>query len=389
MNVPSEYIDGFKRAKKVNSARAVQYILHTKIGDPVADMMVSDLSNLPKEDSEKWVRRILSGSDLETLKQAPASVSTFHETCIAPPDWLNLEKFAPGNSMFFRNARLILASLTGGVLIEGFTTSIARSFFLTGRLRDQGVRRLKQNNRHMLEIFTPGGLEPYNDGWAHSVRLRLVHARVRALLANSRDWDTDALGTPINAAQLGFALSAFSARLLHHLKRLGGTVTASEREGFMAVWRYSGHLMGVPDDMLYTDEKDALDLFMVGKLCEPPPSMESIVLASSLLNSAPLLVGLTEARARQKLADYITHVSRAMIGNDLADQLMYPKGRTLGTLWQFRMLQRLSSLVDSFKPESSKELQNFMTLMEVSLFDEHGISATLPDHHESENSSKW
>ena len=65
------------------------------------------------------------------------------------------------------------------------------------------MRRLKQNNRHMLEIFMPGGMERHADGWTHSLRVRLVHARLRHLLAKSDDWDIDELGLPLSSAHLG------------------------------------------------------------------------------------------------------------------------------------------------------------------------------------------
>ena len=223
--------------------------------------------------------------------------------------------------MFHRNTRLVLAGMVGGVLVEGFATNIAKSFFLTGRLRDQGVRRLKQNNRHMLEIFMPGGMEKHADGWTHSIRVRLVHAKLRYLLANSDEWDTEELGIPLSAAHLGFAISSFSARLLKHLRSLGGSFDEEERKSFMAVWRYSGYLMGIPETILFRDEEEALEIFRIGRICEPPLSMESIVMASSLINSAPLFAGLDDRTSGRRLAGYIAQVSRALIGNELADEL--------------------------------------------------------------------
>ena len=41
--------------------------------------------------------------------------------------------------MFHRNSHLILGAFVGGTLVEGFATNIAKSFFITGRVRDQGV----------------------------------------------------------------------------------------------------------------------------------------------------------------------------------------------------------------------------------------------------------
>ena len=54
-----------------------------------------------------------------------------------PPEWVDLPSFLPGCRMFHRNTRLVLAGMVGGVLVEGFSTNIAKSFFLTGRLRDR------------------------------------------------------------------------------------------------------------------------------------------------------------------------------------------------------------------------------------------------------------
>ena len=45
----------------------------------------------------------------------------------------------------------------------------------------------------------------------------------------------------------------------------------------MAIWRYSGHLMGIPETILFRDEQDALEIFRIGTLCEPGISMESKV----------------------------------------------------------------------------------------------------------------
>ena len=229
--------------------------------DPLADAMVADLRSLEQEEQAKLIRLGLEGSEGGALLAAPESVRKFFDSYAEPPDWVDLNSFFPGCRMFHRNTPLVLAGMVGGVLVEGFSTNIAKSFFMTGRLRDQGMRRLKQNNRHMLEIFMPGGMDKHSDGWSLSIRVRLVHARIRLLLSNSDEWDLEELGTPISAAHLGFAISAFSARLLSHLKSLGASFSEEERRSFMAVWRYSGYLMGIPETILFRDEQHALKVF--------------------------------------------------------------------------------------------------------------------------------
>ena len=112
----------------------------------------------------------------------------------ADPPWLDYEEFVPGIRAFHRNSDLILSGFAAGVLVDGFTTYIAKSFVLTGRVMDQGIRRLRQNNRHFLDIFYPGGLARNGDGWKLTVRIRLIHAQIRRLLNTSEEWDNEAWG---------------------------------------------------------------------------------------------------------------------------------------------------------------------------------------------------
>ena len=122
----------------------------------------------------------IENPDDPALRDAPPAVHLFIEELATSPDWVDPDDFAGGIRAFHRDSSACLAAMLGGVLVEGFSTTIAKSFFITGRLRDQGVRRLRQNNRHMIEILLPGGLEKYGDGWRLSVRIRLVHAESKA-----------------------------------------------------------------------------------------------------------------------------------------------------------------------------------------------------------------
>ena len=157
----------------------------------------------------------------------------------------------------------------------------------------------------------------------------------------------------------------------------------------MAVWRYSGYLMGIPETILYRDLEDALEIYRIGRLCEPPPSMESIALASSLLNSAPLVAGVTETDKRQMLAGDIARVSRALVGKKLADELMIPESATFGILWKIRMLSRMKRLAEKLNPRYSRPVEDITRILDISMYDEGGISYRLPDNPYAELSSKW
>ena len=391
MNIPTDYRQGYEKARVVKPDLADKYVAHTLIGDPVGEAMMEDLSELDAGEQMRLIEEAMNNGSGDALRDAPASLREFFGEAEALPEWLDYSAFAPGVRMFHRNSQVVLAAFVAGVLIEGFTTNIAKSFFITGRVRDQGVRRLGQNNRHMMEIYLPGGLHRDGDGWKLSVRIRLVHAQLRRLLNDSEDWDAEAWGEPISAAHLGFAVSAFSARLLKHMKTLGARYNDEEYASFMAVWRYTGYLMGIPESILFRDADEALKLYDVGIMCEPDSPIESVVMAHSLVNSAPLMAGMTEPDARRHLARYVYRISRGLIGKETADSLMYPQLSSFGVVEWFRIQQRYGPILGKLLPgrREDSNFARFTSLLDASLFDEEGIRYSLPDNVYAEESSKW
>ncbi len=388
MKVPTDYTIGYEKARAIAPDIADKYIAHTLIGDPLGEEMAADLEAFSASESERLIQAAMNEEGEEALKDAPDSLRRFFKEAETTPEWLDYSAFAPSVRMFYRNSQIVLAAFVAGVLIEGFTTNIAKSFFITGRVRDQGIRRLGQNNRHMMEIFLPGGMYRHGDGWKLSLRIRIVHARLRRLLSDSEDWDKEAWGEPISAAHLGYAISAFSARLLKHMKTLGATYNKEEYDSFMAVWRYSGHIMGIPETILFQDADGALKLWKIALTCEPDSPIESIVMAHALVNSAPLIAGATEPQARRSLAKYVYRLSRGLIGKEFADSLMYPPISPFGAVWWFRTQQRYGHVLNKLLPgrREDSNFSKFTSLLSTSLFDEEGIRYTLPDRVYAEES---
>ncbi len=378
-SMPAAYEAGYRKACLVDPQAAKRYVRFTRIGDPAADALMEMLADEPEQKVWEWLGAGIHGGP-EAVKQAPAEVRHFFE-CIEPvPPWFRMEDTKLGCRAFHRHSRMFIGAFVAAVLVEGFSTLISQSFSITGRLIDQGVRRLKQNNRHVLEIFLPGGLDRRGDGWALSVRIRLVHARVRKLLTHSAEWDGEAWGVPLSASHIGFATAVFSALLLKRAGQLGVRLSLEERQSFMQIWRYSGHLMGVPEELLFRTEEEALELHRIGVLCEPPPSDESILLANGLIQSAPLVAGITEPAERRALAAKIYAVSRGLIGDSLADQLHFPQGggksSVLAIVWRNRIDRWLHRLLPGLA--NKMHADQFQRMLEVSLYPEEGMRFRMP-----------
>ena len=387
MQIPSAYVEGYEQKARLHDQELADlYIRHTTIGDPLLDPVMEEISSMPAHDLHAFVEAGIEGHD-RVLEEAPQPLRDFFWN-FEEPAWLDHEAFEAGVRCFNVNVDLMLVAFVTGVLVEGFSTLIARSFNATGRTAAT-PRRLMQNNRQLMEIFYPGGLRRDGDGWKLSMRVRFVHARIRSLLAKSGDWDFEACGTPLSAANLGLAIAIFSMQLLRYSKLVGTSFTSEEQESVLAVWRYAGFLMGIPETILYTDGADAERKHEVAYMCEPPPGEDSVAMANTLIQAIAPVAGVTEPKEQEDLTALAYRLSRALIGPELAGRFGYPKHSRLSTtltLYSFRVKQRLQRFLHNRQIVKSR---NFSQLLQIAVYDEGGISYRMPDQVKASESSKW
>lgn len=391
MKIPSCYLNGYETARKRNPEMAELYIRHTTAGDPVADQVVEELAatTTPAE-----VHRIIA----ETLdhhenppENSPESLRNLIADSAVVPDWFDRDLALAGTRAFIRNSDLVLGALVGGAIIEGFSTLISKSFRIRSRIVENGVRRLKQNLLQLVEQFTPGGLEPGGDGWKLSLRIRLVHAQSRMLIRNSDEWDMPTYGLPLSSAHMLLGAAAFSGRLMQHVESLGGDFSAEEQEAYIHVWRYTGLTMGIPEPIMFHDFASSLRIFEIGALCEPPPDDDAILMANSIINSAPILLGFGAPNVRRSYAKFMYQVSRELIGDELADHFRFPPAKRIREVPLLRLKKRLARLVSVFFPrwQSRQAMSQFSNMLAVSNLGNSELSYALPSSVRDEDSREW
>lgn len=390
MQVPSIFASGYEKAKLLDPTLAATYMAHMRVGDPLADAVMRDLKGLDRAESQRLFRAAFEQQDA-VLSGAPPSLQRFVHEVSTVPAWYDRAVAYRGCRVFLHNSDQFLAAFAAGAIVEGFGTRISKSFAITGRMIDDGVRRLKQNLRHLLDIFLPRGVEPSGDGWKLTLRIRIVHARIRALLKESEEWEHDNWGLPVSAAHLALASAAFSARLIQLAEKLGARLDSDDREAFMSIWCYDAWLMGVPEALLFHSHAEGLRLFELGRLCEPPPDEDAIALAHCIVNSAPVVIGVTEPKARADFAQYAYRIARELVGDAQADRLMFPPRRPLPILPWLRLRERIKRGVGRLVPVVGKTLRrrSFTHVLSLTDLGDAGITYDLPDHVRSDMSSRW
>ena len=367
--IPSVYRDGYERARAVNPDLAEQYIRQTTMSDGPADAVMDALSGLDTGEVNRVVQTCMAGGG-----GSPALCDFFREA-ERTPAWFDPKALYPGYEAFHEQSDLFIPAFVVATL-RNASTLIARSFYASGRVMGAfGLRRIRQNTRHFIEIMLPNALDLHGDGWKLSVRIRLVHARLRWLIRDTKAWDESVYGVPLSPAHMALASANFSATMLRYAGMLGASLDAEKRHGFMQAWRYASWLIGTPEHLLFEGDYDrTVEFGEVAHLCEPPPNDESRAIAKAVVEALPLIAQENEPdwSRHDAFVDHTYRVARALLGDGLADGLGFPAHRTAGLLAWMRMKQRTVKASRGLVPPVARRWrgESFAFLLEASMLEE-------------------
>ena len=151
--------------------------------------------------------------------------------------------------------------------------------------------RILQTTQFVLEVTKSlqSIQPPHGEGFASSVRVRLVHASVRSRILHLAEvpgyYDVSAAGIPINDLDCIATISSFSAVLMWiSLPRQGIFPKENEKNAFVALFRYIAYLMGTPTSPFESPLK-AQKMMESLLMSEIKPSVTSRVLANNVLDS--------------------------------------------------------------------------------------------------------
>ena len=181
----------------------------------------------------------------------------------------------------------------------------------------------------IVDVMTPGGLEPGGVGYRAVRHVRLMHAAVRHVLCHPDEndkeggapiepWDTG-LGLPINQLQLLGTLFSFSVEGIRALGRSGVRLGNDQAEAYIHVWNLVGRQIGILEELLPLSWQDSRTLWEERKRLEYGPTPEGKELTRAALECMRELFAFTHMPGLP--ASGIRHY----LGNETADMLGVPK----------------------------------------------------------------
>jgi hypothetical protein len=202
------------------------------------------------------------------------------------PEWVDWDQIARGQQFFYKH----MAANFVGFALQGFmgenttTASTAEVLVKTGGFSTRVLlRRLLETFQWLLQVtksledVMPGG-----EGHTATIRVRLLHASVRhrmMKLAQSKSgyFDLRKHGVPINTADSIHSIATFGCNPIWlQLPRLGIEAKTQEAEDYMALFRYVGHVIGVPHEYFPSAAKGKACMESIEMLLSPTEKSKAL-----------------------------------------------------------------------------------------------------------------
>jgi hypothetical protein len=239
------------------------------------------------------------------------------------PEWTSFPRMRAGCALALSHPVATGLALLCGSLVESYASALgAKVLVRTGNLERATRRRVYETGDFLHTLARDYGARPGTAGHRALVNLRLLHARIRLSMQHRADWDAR-WGLPVNQEDYSSTLLMFSLVFARSLQRLGLALSDSDIDSLHHGWRYAGHVMGV-DPRLLT-ESPAAEQALYDQITrrQHHPDADSRDLVRSLFTSMGWQPPFFLPTPAQQV------VSRALIGDSLADALAIPEVATL------------------------------------------------------------
>ena len=254
-------------------------------GDDLADAVIAELFSKAETGSVNQLLRSLITNEFPEPAALPPIVREYLTGTDRLPEWADATQIQAGENLFWRyGPKQILILNCYALPWDYLGQKGVHVLTLTTRLLSNPTRRITEVSQFLVDVMQPGGLTtPGGRGRRSIQKVRLMHAAVRKLAAESPDWNP-AWDLPINQEDLAGTLISFSWIVLDGLEKLGAALTSDEREAYLHCWKVIGHLLGIRNELLLKNFDSARDLPAAFVRRQFGPSSEGKALTKALVD---------------------------------------------------------------------------------------------------------
>lgn len=309
------------------------YQRFTQMGDPLADDLVAAFRRLPAGVGRAQFETAVE-QGIDAVRDPMPELVAFFAAVDARPYWVDQKKLDHAVRVTARIGMIpSFTAMSMFSLMGGYLASRAdKTLVATGDLEAMAPRRLAETLTWTVDVTRPGALERFAPGFTSTLRVRLMHAMVRAGMSRRPDWDFEDWDQPVNQSTMAGTLMLFSLGNVVGSQALGVQFSQRDKDALYHLWRYIGFLLGVDAELLPADEADTWRLLWLQADYEFRPDEDSARLGQALRTAlGPLAIGDSTHPAAQAVkavtTEFLLAYSRLILGSSNADALELPDNK--------------------------------------------------------------
>src|SRR5690348_14385547 len=183
--------------------------------DPAADAVVEAFASMPSGQGFRLLEAALARGIDHVANDAPAELRALFADVDHVPLWVDWDAVNRGGAAFLRTGVIGGVLLAMQSLILGYASPGGnKPLVFSGRLREQAGRRLGETSRFVYAVSQANGMRRSGEGFAITVKVRIMHAQVRRLIHASGRWETALWGEPINQHDMVATALLFSVAVI-------------------------------------------------------------------------------------------------------------------------------------------------------------------------------
>lgn len=253
---------------------------HLWQGDELMDAVVARFREMGMRKGRRMLDQALD-EGIESVPQPPAELIDLFNQLDNPPAWYDPDVWERGRQLWVGSSFMAKVGMLVGDTFGTFVgDEVAYSTGATGRFVNIPVRRYFETVTWFHSMTVKGALDRFAEPFKNTVRVRLMHAQVRAGLRRSwGDEQFDHHANPIsNSMMLGAAMTfGLIPPLVDHHQ--GRTRSWCDLDAAVMYWAYIAYLFGVADELIPTNASEGLETmdYMVATAGGPSGWTDSMV----------------------------------------------------------------------------------------------------------------
>jgi len=273
------------------------------------------------------------------------------------PAWVNDDLIKMGCNLCMLSGTNALISLRDYSLMSGYDYAyLNKALIYTGALKKGPAKRITDTLDFWVHVTRDKALEINGLGYQYIVRTRMIHSFSRLMIKEKHtDWDKEKWGEPINLGDMIATNIGFSLFYLHGLHKLGMQISENEELGVFHLWKYVGHLLGIPENHLPNNKKEATEMFYLWTDTQVSADEDSVMLANALENES-IASNIFKKAYQKNFIKYLhTCYVRFLIDEETCNRLQISKIKMYSLFPIFRKLR--NKLLQKITSISSKNYQ--------------------------------